>query len=466
MRSITIRLTLAFLAVSLVGAVLAALFARWNTSRQFDQFVLEQSRAEFVTTVTTYYQTHGSWDGIRDVVHRGPQGPGRGPQGAGTAKDFGGQQPQTADLFALADDRHRVILPAGRFHENDTVPADEEARGVNVIVDSRAVGTVLTGGNPPTLGPDQERFIARNNDALLFGGLGAAVIAVVLGVILAHTLAHPLTELTVAIRAMSKGQLDQQVPVRSRDEIGELAAAFNQLSGDLLRTNQLRRQMTADIAHDLRTPLTVIAGYVESLRDGVLAPTVERFDTIYREVQNLQHLVEDLRTLSLADADELRLNREPVQPCDLLAAVVATFSHTAESRRISLRVVCADDMPEIYVDAARMNEVFGNLVSNALRYTAEGGTITLSAQQDAERVRLTVADDGAGIAPNALPHIFERFYRADESRTRDDKSGESGLGLAIARSIVVAHGGTLEATSVLGHGATFTMTLPKPQASR
>ena len=466
MRSLTIRLTLAFLAVSLVGAVLAALFARWTTSRQFDQFVLDQSRADFVTQVTAYYQTNGSWDGIRIAMHQSPSVP---PQVPGNQKqkgqqDNGGPQPQTAALFALADDRHRVILPAGRFHEDDMASADEEARGVTINVDNRAVGTVLTGGNPPTLGPNQERFIAQTNEALLFGGLGAAVIAVVLGIILARTLAHPLAELTQAIRAMSKGQLDQKVPVRSRDEIGELAAAFNQLSGDLLRTNQQRRQMTADIAHDLRTPLTVISGYVESLRDGVLAPTTERFDTIYREVQHLQTLVEDLRTLSLADAGELRLNREPVSPRDLLESVAATFSHKAESRRIALRVNCAEDISDINVDIARMNEVFGNLVSNALRYTSEGGTITLSTQQDAGRVLLAVADDGAGIAPEALPHVFERFYRADTSRT--DNAGESGLGLAIARSIVIAHGGTLEATSALGLGATFTMTLAGHQKSR
>ncbi len=230
------------------------------------------------------------------------------------------------------------------------------------------------------------------------------------------------------------------------------------------RTGTFWSSWPFDIAHDLRTPLTVISGYVESLRDGVLAPTTERFDTIYREVQHLQTLVEDLRTLSLADAGELRLNREPVSSRDLLESVAATFSHKAESRRIALRVNCAEDISDINVDIARMNEVFGNLVSNALRYTSEGGTITLSAQQDAGRVRLAVADDGAGIAPEALPHIFERFYRADTSRT--DNAGESGLGLAIARSIVVAHGGTLEATSALGLGATFTMTLAGHQKSR
>ena len=482
MKSLTVRLTLAFLAVSLVGAVLAALFARWTTSRQFDQFVLDQSRAEFVALVTAYYQEHRAWDGIRDIIRPASSGlqqaPANPPQ-RGQPAPGGSGQSQTATVFALADNRRRVILPAGRFHEDEVVPIDEEARGVAVVVDSLPVGTVLTGGNPPAFGPDQERFIAQANEALIFGGMGAAVIAVVLGIILARTLAHPLAELTTAIRAMSKGQLDQKVPVRSQDEIGELAVAFNQMSDDLQRTNQQRRQMTADIAHDLRTPLTVIAGYVESMRDGVLAPTPERYDTIYGEVQHLQHLVEDLRTLSLADAGELRLNRVSVHPRDLLEPVVAAFSQRADSCKATLRLEMESNLPNIMIDVPRMNEVFANLVSNALRYTSAGGSITLSAQQattgDANMravghydapstaknaVMLKVIDDGAGIAPEALPHIFERFYRADASRT--EQTGESGLGLAIARSIVTAHGGTIEASSTLGHGSpgtTFTVTL-------
>ncbi|HTP11194.1 MAG TPA: ATP-binding protein, partial [Anaerolineae bacterium] len=257
--------------------------------------------------------------------------------------------------------------------------------------------------------------------------------------------------------ALAHGDLQQQVPVRSHDELGELAQAFNQMSADLARATQLRRQMTADIAHDLRTPLTVIGGYIEALRDQVLPPTPERFDMIYGEVQHLQQLVEDLRTLSLADAGELRLNRQPIEPRALLAEVAALFQHRAEQQQIALIVDAADTLPAINIDEGRFVQVLSNLVANALRYTPDGGHITLGAVDRSGGVQLIMQDDGAGISPEALPHIFDRFYRADQSRQQE--SGESGLGLAIARSIIEAHGGAIHVESEVGRGTTFTISL-------
>ena len=257
---------------------------------------------------------------------------------------------------------------------------------------------------------------------------------------------------------MAGGELEQQVTVRSQDELGELAAAFNQMSVDLARANELRRQMTADIAHDLRTPLTVITGYLESLRDGVLKPSPARFDAMYAEAQHLQRLVEDLRTLSLADAGELPMNRQPVAPEALLERVAVAYRHQAEGQKAALHVRVEPGLPQIHADPERMMQVLGNLVSNALRYTADGGQISLTAAQHGGGLRLAVQDDGAGIAPEALPHIFERFYRGDSSRGQLE--GESGLGLAIAKSIVEAHGGTISAQSTLGEGTTFAVFLP------
>jgi signal transduction histidine kinase len=247
--------------------------------------------------------------------------------------------------------------------------------------------------------------------------------------------------------------------VRSRDELGELAQAFNQMSTDLAHATQLRRQMTADIAHDLRTPLTVIGGYVEALRDQVLLPTPERFDMIYGEVQHLQQLVDDLRTLSLADAGELRLTRHPIEPRALLAEVAALFQHRADQQHIALRVDAAENLPAINIDEGRFVQVLSNLIANALRYTPDGGHITLGAVDRSGGVQLIVRDDGAGISPEALPHIFDRFYRADQSRQQE--SGESGLGLAIARSIIEAHGGTITVESEVGQGSTFAVCLPE-----
>jgi len=227
------------------------------------------------------------------------------------------------------------------------------------------------------------------------------------------------------------------------------------MSADLARANELRRQMTADIAHDLRTPLAVVSGYVESLRDGALQPTPERFDVLYTEIQHLQRLVDDLRLLSLADAGELTLDRQSVSPQTLLEQSAAAYRHRLEQKGIALRVNVEPRLPHVHVDPDRMAQVLGNLLSNALRHTPSGGQITLSAQRQAGGVRFVVQDTGEGIAPEALPRVFDRFYRGDE--TRQGEGGESGLGLAIAKSIVELHGGAIAVQSSPEEGTTFTV---------
>jgi two-component system sensor histidine kinase BaeS len=256
---------------------------------------------------------------------------------------------------------------------------------------------------------------------------------------------------------VAKGEV-HQVSVRSRDELGQLAASFNQMSADLASSAEARRQMTADIAHDLRTPLTVMTGYLESLRDGVLKPTPARFEVMYNEARHLQRLVEDLRTLSLADAGELPLNRLSESPRALLERAGAAFRQQAEQKGIALEVHAADGLPTIRVDAERMMQVMGNLLTNALRYTPGGGSIQLLAAASPREVSITVQDSGVGISADALPHVFDRFYRGDGSRR--DSDGESGLGLAIARSLVNAQGGAISALSEPGRGTAFVMSFP------
>ncbi len=282
--------------------------------------------------------------------------------------------------------------------------------------------------------------------------------ALLLGLALARNLTRPLRRLTTAIQAMAAGHLEQRVDISSRDEIGELAGAFNSMSAQLVHSNQARRQMTADIAHELRNPLMVMTGYIEALRDGVLRPTPERFDMMYEEAQHLQRLVADLRILSLADAGELALNTQVVAPAVLLERVAEGYRPSAEKVGIELQIGPAESTPEIRVDLERMVQVLANLVSNSLRYTPSGGIITLGAHHEADGVALTVADTGQGIAPESLPRIFDRFYRADSARSQN--GDESGLGLAIVKSIVTNHGGTISVASELGKGSVFSIHLP------
>jgi signal transduction histidine kinase len=236
------------------------------------------------------------------------------------------------------------------------------------------------------------------------------------------------------------------------------------MSADLAHSTELRRQMTADIAHELRTPLSVILGYTEALSEGKLSGTDETFDVMHDEAQQLQRLIEDLRTLSLADAGELPLMVQSVSPEGLLERVAIAHTPRAQEKGVSIQVEAPPDLPPIAVDPDRVAQVLSNLVSNALRHTPQGGRVRLIAERDGADIRLSVADTGPGIAADDLPHIFQRFYRADQSRYPVE--GQTGLGLAIAKSLVEAHGGAISVESVQGEGSTFTITLPvEPGAS-
>lgn len=463
MRTLAVKLILAFLLVSLTVAVLAAVVVRWLTVQEFQRLSLDQAQSRFVAEMATYYHLNGSWQGVVEYLRQRANQPVQPlPAGARPPLENPAAPPQdlpraTNLVFALLDVNGMVVVPAGSYRLRSQVNLESLSDPAAVLVNGEIVGYVIATGDPPTLDQREQRYLARTDQALLYSALGATAIALLLGVWLARTLTRPLGELTAAIRAMGRGELEQRVAVRSSDELGELAGAFNQMSADLARSNQARRQMTADIAHDLRTPLTVIAGYVEALRDRVLEPTVERFTTIYSEVMHLQHLVEDLRTLSLADAGELRLQRQSMPPKIILQRAAAAHAQLAAQKGVTVEVELAPDLPSVQVDAERMAQVLGNLVSNALRHTPQGGRVTLSAKADAGQVLLHVQDTGEGIPHDALPRVFDRFYRVDGSRQRVE--GESGLGLAIVRSLVEAHGAKVSVQSAPGQGTTFTIVL-------
>ena len=446
LRSLTWRLTLAFLLVGLTGAVLVSVIVASQTRSEFDRFLSTRDQSVVQDSLETYYAAHGSWEGVRDMLRATPP------------LDFYSREMVLADANGVVVVGNRGTPPGQRL------PRDEAALSLPLTVNGATVGYVRFGapvtrqlGDPGRPPPDV-LFLDRVSWATGVSAGIAALLALVLGSLLARTLTRPLRELTAATRVMASGNFDQRVAVRSSDEIGQLATAFNQMSADLARASQLRKQMTADLAHDLRTPLSILRGYTEGLREGRLQGGRSLYAIMHDEVVHLQRLVEDLRVLSLADAGELRLNRRPVDPAALLERTGLAYFDQAAQRGIGLRVEAPDDLPSIEVDTDRMTQVLNNLVSNALRHT-EQGRIVLAASADGPVVTLAVSDTGAGIAPEDLPFIFDRFYRADKARQRSDDTA-SGLGLAIAKAIVEAHGGTLGATSAPGQGTTFTITLP------
>ena len=283
------------------------------------------------------------------------------------------------------------------------------------------------------------------------GGMGLAlglpILAVLIGLRTVRGFALPLTDILAAIDAAAGGDLSVRVPERGWGEMGRLSLAFNRMLGELERTERQRRNLTADVAHELRTPLHIIQGNLEGMLDGVYPTSPEQIDATLQETRLLARLVEDLRTLSLAEAGELPLRREPVDVADLLADAITSFSGQAEEMGVALHLEVVGDAPQIVTgDADRLDQVLGNLIANALRHTPDGGSVTLTAANEGVQLAIRVTDTGAGIPADDLPFVFDRFWRGDRARTHRDGTG-SGLGLSIASQLVQAHGGTLSVQS-------------------
>jgi two-component system sensor histidine kinase BaeS len=451
MRSLSLKLILAFLIVSLVGTVLVALFAGFRTANEFGSFLFTQNRDDLVAQLSDYYRDHGSWAGLEEVFSfpemMGMMRPG------GPPSDF-----MPGGRFAIIDENGLVVVGGPGFHRGDRVAESMAGPALPILVDEREVGHLILGSNVFRVGQAGQAFLGRINQVMLLSAIGATVVALLLAVVLARSFTRPLREMTVATRAVADGDLEQRVPVRSGDELGELAAAFNQMNDRLARARDLRRQMTADIAHELRTPISVILGHAEAVHDGVMSPSAELFDIIHDEASRLSRLVEDLRTLSLAEAGELVLTRRSISPKTLMENAIAAQLPSAQQREITPNLEVDPDLPQINVDPDRMAQVLSNVLSNALRYTPRGGYIDLSAKRLAEGVELRIQDSGPGIESDELARIFDRFYRSDKSRQRDE--GGSGLGLAIAKSIVEGHNGRIWAESEPGQGVTIVIALP------
>jgi signal transduction histidine kinase len=443
------KLVLAFLSVALVAVLLVAVFAAVSARSEFGRFIFDQYQTAFIDELETYFAENGSFDGFQvpmGTMMRGMMGQGAGPERRGNP-------------ITVADATGVVFIPGDRFMMGEILPPAVRESAFPMQVDGETIGFVLASREAFRQSQAEQLLLERVNRTVLFASLGAAGLALVLGLLLARTLTQPIRELTAATQAVAHGDLDQQVSVRSKDEIGELARSFNQMSSDLAKAQSVRQQMTADIAHELRTPLSVILGHVDAMEEGVLPPTPETLHIIREETAQLSRLVEDLRTLSRADAGELSLTKVPTDPHELIGKAVTSHRPLAAEKGIRLEIDAKAPLPEIMVDPDRIGQVLDNLLSNALRHTPEGGRIRVFAREAGGGVEFGVSDSGPGIPPEALPHVFDRFYRADSSRARDQ--GGSGLGLAIARSIVESHGGTIHAESKPGEGASFILWVPK-----
>lgn len=448
MRSITLKLIFSFLGISLVSILLIVLFVRYITDREFRQFTENNDRSSLVNSLKDYYTTQGSWQGIdhAELFRRLPDTRGSPP-------------PQPSNPLTVTDQSGKVIRAGSGFKLGDTVPSNELQRGTPIQVDNQTVGYMIFAPPPFDANSPERNFLNRTAQLLIYSALATMAIALILGILLSRNLTSPIRELTLATHAVSEGDLSQQVRVRSQDELGELASAFNKMSSELARSVNARRQMTADIAHELRTPLSLILGHAEAVHDGVLPPSLDNFEIIREEAGRLENLVDDLRTLSLADAGELSIEKQSIDLKKLLQDIASVYQHRVQQKNVALELDIPSELPFVQADANRLTQVITNILDNALRYTPENGRVILAAKRVENGVRISVQDNGPGIKSGEdVNLIFDRFYRLNASRDREE--GGSGLGLAIAKSIVQAHGGQIWAESVIGQGLTVFIELP------
>jgi signal transduction histidine kinase len=400
----------------------------------------------WIENLTNYYEQNGGWEDVDVLVANFPCGPGWEYSAEGWPTEYLVATPDGVIVAASDSDMVGRALHYG-----------EKAMSFPIAVDGQLVGRLLL--SPYGRFRDDFRFIvqgAMQRFVTIGAIIGAA--ALIAGLGFSRLISRPVVRLTEATRAVAAGDLEVRVHGPCPGELGELADSFNQMTEELARADQLRRNMTADVAHELRTPLSVIQGKIEGVLDGVYPATPEHLEPILEETKLLAHLVEDLRLLALAEAGQLSLNRQAVDVADLLRDGQVNFGPQADDRGIALALDLPSELPLVEADRRRVAQVVGNLLTNALRHTPQGGCVTLSASALEDAVEVAVSDTGAGISADDLPYIFERFWRGEKSRSR--AGGGSGLGLAIAKQLVEAHGGAIGVESVPGQGSIFRFTLP------
>ncbi len=461
MKSLLFRLTAAFALVLFVSIAIVYVVANVATTNEFRGYMFRGGMAatdQIARDLGAYYAARGSWQGVdtylAQSVNTGMGGMmGRGGMGTGM---MGGP-------LVLADANGTVVAGRGSSAAlGQGVSSEQLSNGTPILANGQQVGTLI---DPSPLSSSfdsqQQDFLRRVNASILIAGVAGGLIALILGFGLFYQITAPLNALAVASRRIAEGDLTARVQDTRADEIGQVGSAFNAMAESLSQSEAARRNMIADIAHELRNPLGVLQGQLEGMIDGVFPTTPEQVASLYDETLLLTRLVSDLRDLALADAGQLQITRQSVDIQALIERTMAAFTVEATEKSIRLQQQISMPLPPVQADAQRIEQVLRNLIGNALRHTPEGGTITVRCSIEKAkpaRMRIQVNDTGPGIPSDDLPHVFERFWRGDKSRSR--AGGGAGLGLAIAKQIVIAHGGEIGAESETGQGARFWFTLP------
>lgn len=467
MRSLTWKLAGALLLVVVVSVGLTAFLISQSTIQEFQQYLspCDTTYLEIIeNNLIRYYSQGKGWNGVQttlnsQVISRNDRLVLTDSSGViigDTANNWLGKHIKEIGL-----DSPIPITVSGKTAGNLYLvyygPIDERGSMMNPGCMSSTV----------VLNVAEENFLNRVNNYLWLIGFLAVAVALFLGVLLTRQITLPVRALTKGAHQIAEGKLNYRVKTSSKDELGELAQSFNSMASSLDKMEQSRRRMTADIAHELRTPLTVIEGTVDAILDGVFKADKEHFLSIKEQTAQLTRLINDLRDISLAESGQMKLDVAPANMVDLVRRKLAQAEVRALEKGVKLNLKVPGELPEVTIDAARIEQVIANLLSNAIRHTPSGASITVSLetisgshahQFDKPGLLLSVADTGEGIPAEHLPYIFDRFYRVASSRSKNN--GETGLGLAIVKQMIEAHGGKVWAQSEPGKGSTFYVALP------
>ena len=463
LNSLWIRLTLAFTLVILVAVGAIAILINHTTGTEFRQYITHsgmRASGSGMEQLVAFYERQNSWDGVENLFAEGFLVSGSMPG----MPHWPGMATGRLEVM-LADADARIVFDSTAKSTGKRLRRSERT-GALPIIDSNGQETIgylvlsmPNRGKPDVLGTLEERFLERMQSVLLAGAATAVVLGLIAGALLSRSLTAPLQRLAAAARAVGSGDLDRRVETTGSAEIAKVGQAFNEMTAALEEAEQLRRNLMADVAHELRTPLSVLQGNLRAILDDIYPLEKVEIARLYDETRLLSRLVGDLRELALAEAGQLGLNLQSTDAGEAIRVAVANFEPAAESGMIQLSSDVPPGLPPVMADPDRLAQVLRNLLINALRHTAKGGQISVSAAAVEDAVEIAVTDDGEGIAPQDLPHVFDRFWRAEPSRSRAE--GGAGLGLAIVRAIVETHGGQVSAASDgPGQGSTFRFTLP------
>lgn len=471
------KISIAMIFLALLATLVAAFLTGKAIRTSFDYYVdrnLSYRSERIQAVLTEYYSEKGGWEGVQAVFDYSQpgakgMGPGYGRFGQGAPRAGHGMVGSGSGLMMgpgggdilLVDLNGSVLAASNSEFLGKTAPEVSVRQGAPVKVNGSVVGTLIMVNTHH--GEWESEFFNSVNRATLWAAAVALIIALILGVIISKHLTRPLSMLSGAARRLAGRDLGHRVPIVTRDEIGDLAKSFNLMAESLERNERLRRNLIADTAHELRTPLAILRGNLESLQEGVIEASPEVVISLHDEVMRISRLVNELQDISLADAGELRLNRRETSVEELIEKVAIAFSGEAKYKNVAFSVNIPAGLPTVCVDQDRIIQVLLNILGNALRYTQSGGIVTLSAGLEGHDVVFSVKDTGIGIVPEDVTNIFERFYRSEQSRSRS--GGGTGLGLAIAKGLVEAHGGRVWVESKVNEGSRFSFTVPLLQTN-